>query len=136
MFSYIYKIVSKQTNKIYIGSTTQSLNKRFIRHKSDYKLQKNKIGSFEVLQFDDAEIILIEEYEDISKDDLLFFEQHYFDLYKDDICNIRKPILSKEERKQYLKDYKSTQEWKDKYNSLLKQRRREAKELSKSPTNI
>ena len=136
MFSYIYKIVSKQTNKIYIGSTTQKLNKRFIRHKSDYKLQKNKIGSFEVLQFDDAEIILIEQYEDISKEDLLFFEQHYFDLHKDECCNIRKPVLSKEERKQYLKDYKSTQEWKDKYNSLLKQRRREAKELLKSPTFI
>ena len=133
MFSYVYKIVSKQSNKIYIGSTTQTLNRRFIRHKSDYRLGKHKFGSFDILQFNDAEIILIEQYEDISKDDLLLYEQYYLDLYKDDLCNIKKAYLSKEERKQYLKDYYSSREYKDKYNSLLKQRRLEAKEFINRP---
>lgn len=127
MYSFIYKIVSNQTNKIYIGSTTQELSKRFCRHKSDYRLQKNKIGSFEVLQYDDARIVMIEEFEDISKEELIFYEQYHFELNEENVCNIRKPYLSKSAREQYLIDYRSSRERKDFVNKKLKQKRQELK---------
>jgi len=43
--SKIYKIGSKATNKIYIGSTTGSLDYRFYRHRQDYVLYQNSLGS-------------------------------------------------------------------------------------------
>jgi len=58
----IYVIRSHQTDQVYIGSTTQSLAKRFSCHKSNYKINKLDISSFEILKYDDAYIELIEEY--------------------------------------------------------------------------
>ena len=37
----IYKITSKQTDDVYIGSTIQELNKRLIHHKAKYKTVVN-----------------------------------------------------------------------------------------------
>ena len=52
----IYSIRSHQTEKIYIGSTTQSLAVRFGGHK------RQNCSSQQILQFDDAYIELIENY--------------------------------------------------------------------------
>ena len=123
MSSCIYKIFSNQTNKIYIGSTTQKLSYRFNRHKSDYKLQKNKIGAFEVLQFDDAKIEAIEICDNLSNDELRIKERYYYDLYKDDICNIKKPKDTKDERKQYLQEYYKRDDIKNKRNEINKTNR-------------
>ena len=63
----IYKIKSSLTDKIYIGSTKQTLEKRLSGHKHDYKawskLNNNNlpyITSFDIVQLDDYEIELIE----------------------------------------------------------------------------
>ena len=63
----IYKIVSSLTDKIYIGSTKQKLEKRLSGHVSKYKawskLKNNNlpyITSFDIVQLDDYEIELIE----------------------------------------------------------------------------
>ena len=48
----IYKIVSKQTDKIYIGSTTKSLAVRLYYHYKD----KTNITSKYILKYDDATI--------------------------------------------------------------------------------
>ena len=60
----IYKLVSKLTSKIYVGSTTQILNQRLLQHKAAYKsfLKKkgNYMTSFELLQHEDVDIELIE----------------------------------------------------------------------------
>ena len=62
----IYKLVSFQTDKVYVGSTTQSLSKRKAKHKCDYKRwldgKKHYITSFELIKYDDNDIILLEEY--------------------------------------------------------------------------
>jgi hypothetical protein len=50
----IYSIRSHQTEKIYIGSTTQSLSQRFSNHK------EMRCSSREIMQFADAYIELIE----------------------------------------------------------------------------
>ena len=58
MLGYIYIIRSKQTDKVYIGSTVQSLKIRFSFH----KLQKD-CSSVEILKYDDATIEVLECYE-------------------------------------------------------------------------
>ena len=50
----IYSIRSHQTDKIYIGSTTQSLSQRFSNHKS------LDCSSREIMKYDDAYIELVE----------------------------------------------------------------------------
>jgi hypothetical protein len=57
----IYAIKSPETDKVYIGSTTQSLNKRFIGHKHD-AVKNNSCKSKELFQYKDTYIELIENY--------------------------------------------------------------------------
>ena len=59
--SKIYVIKSHKTEKVYIGSTTQTLNKRFIQHKHD-ALKIYSCKSKELFQYDDTYIELIENY--------------------------------------------------------------------------
>ena len=70
----IYKIVSKLTDKIYIGSTRQTLEDRFRRHKCEYTAYlKSNIGSttsIELLKYEDCEIVLIELFTCESKTEL------------------------------------------------------------------
>ena len=71
----IYTIKSFQTDKVYYGSTTQSLSKRLRKHKQHYtyylKSNKGYMTSYEVLAFDDAYISLIEKYPCDSREELL-----------------------------------------------------------------
>ena len=57
----IYAIKSHETDKVYIGSTTQSLNKRFIGHKHD-AVRNAPCKSKEIFQYKDTYIELIENY--------------------------------------------------------------------------
>ena len=63
-YGNIYKLSCNVTNKIYIGSTTQSLNSRLSQHKYFYNqyLSGEKIyySSFEILKNNNYEIHLIE----------------------------------------------------------------------------
>jgi len=47
--SRIYKIVSDQIDKIYIGSTVEPLSKRMTKHRSDYRRWKN--GKYHYITF-------------------------------------------------------------------------------------
>ena len=59
----IYKITSTQTNKVYFGSTTRDIDKRFEEHVKTYRLHAkgnpHYCSSFEVMQYDDCKIELI-----------------------------------------------------------------------------
>jgi len=81
MIGYVYKIVSNETDKCYVGSTTQKINKRFSKHKYSYKKyidgNFHYISSFEILQYDDAKIVLIDEIEFEDKTDLHKLEGKY-----------------------------------------------------------
>ena len=61
----IYTIRSHQTDKFYIGSTTQPLSKRLSCHKGKYKNyldgKTNYTTSFEIIEYGDAYIELLEE---------------------------------------------------------------------------
>ncbi len=82
-FGIIYKLVSKHTNDIYIGSTINGYC-RLIVHKNAYKNREgNKhrtsknISAFKILQYEDCEMKLIENYPCNSKRELEERESHY-----------------------------------------------------------
>lgn len=111
----IYKIVSNQTDKVYIGSTTKKyLSQRMDDHRRNFRDWKNKkfpyLTSFDILQFDDANIVLIEGFDCKSKDELRSREQHYIEQFKD-VCvnshyaigvNIQK--IRQKDRERYYRD--------------------------------
>lgn len=89
----IYKIISGQTNIIYIGSTTQQLCRRKAVHVAEIKNNKNT-NSREILQYDDSRIILIELFPCNSKDELSAREQFHIEQNKNICCN-NWPVESK-----------------------------------------
>lgn len=103
----IYKLVSNNTNKIYIGSTTLSLKDRLSRHKANYKMNKSYISSRHILQFDDVNIVLIEEYPCSSKKELLEREQYHQDENKNICVNNRRAIRDREAKIAYDKEYQN-----------------------------
>jgi hypothetical protein len=103
----IYKIISNQTNEIYIGSTTKKyLCDRFASHTYHYRQWKNNLfnylTSFEILQYADAKIILIETFPCKSKDELLAREQYWIDNIPNAINN-RAAFQSIQQRKEQKK---------------------------------
>jgi len=70
----IYTIRSNQTEKYYIGSTTQTLTKRLSKHKSNFEDWKRNgkgyMTSFEILKYDDVYIELLELFPCKSKEEL------------------------------------------------------------------
>jgi predicted GIY-YIG superfamily endonuclease len=91
MIGFIYKLTSKQTPNIYIGSSS-NLDFRLKKHKQQYNNYcKNnsefKRQAFELLQYPDCNIELIKRVEYINKIDLLKEEQTAMNQHKDIIIN-------------------------------------------------
>ena len=107
----IYKIISQETEKIYIGSTSlKYLSERFAHHRCTFNNQLiHKISSAEILKFNDAKIILIETFPCNSKDELHSREQFWIDHsdYKHLCVNILKAYIGSD-KKQYYKEQKHT----------------------------
>lgn len=97
----IYKIVSDQTTRIYIGSTCQKLCRRMANHRIDYKRYRNshKYTVFKVLKYDDAKIVLIEDFPCGSKEQLFARERHYIESM---VCTNKK--IPGRTHKEYMKD--------------------------------
>lgn len=113
MNGFVYRIEDTLALDIhYIGSTQTSLEERFITHKCNYfkwlKGQKNnKIAIYpHFLKYglDKFKIELLGEYEIKNKQDLLIWEQYHMDNNKDCI-NLKKAYQTKEQRKEYEKEY-------------------------------
>jgi len=70
----IYAIRSRQSVMVYIGSTTQTLSRRFHKHRSykrEYEAGKGKyVTAFQLLEFGDAYIELVEMYPCGTKEEL------------------------------------------------------------------
>ena len=62
----VYKILSKQTDKIYIGSTKETLEERLKKHVL-YIKENRYVSSCEIIKYDDYEIVLIELFPCCSK---------------------------------------------------------------------
>lgn len=109
----IYTIRSHKTNLYYIGSTTQTLYKRIYKHrhhKKDYDNHKHHyISSFDILQYDDNYIELLEEYKCENKQELEKREGELIKLHKEHCVNIyivgRTPEEKAQLKKQIDKQY-------------------------------
>jgi hypothetical protein len=114
----IYKIGSKATDKIYIGSTTGSLDCRFYRHKQDYCLYINNLGS---------KIYSAELFDEVG------VEQCYIELICEYPCENAHELACEEGRHQMLNLYKIVnkniagrtikQYYQDKRETILNQKR-------------
>ena len=105
--SKIYRIVCNITNKTYIGSTTTSLCQRLAKHRHSFAFwkrgDKNSFtSSFEILENEDFDIVLIEEYPCETKEQL-HFRERYFIENSECVNRVTRPITTEEERKNQLK---------------------------------
>jgi predicted lipase len=111
----IYKLVSNESMMYYIGSTTKEyLCQRMVQHKGDFaKWQrgtKNYITAYEILKYDDAKIVLVENFPCKSKDELLAREQYYLDQFKQQLVNdVNAKGLNMQRYKDYNKQYKASE---------------------------
>lgn len=105
VIGYIYQIVSNNTDKVYIGRTSNSLERRFQAHASGFKQYKagksRYLSSFEIFEFEDARIELLEvvyDWEDINKIEQEHIKEnpnavnrvvskHREVVYRCDVCN-------------------------------------------------
>ena len=93
--SKIYKLVCSETNKIYIGSTTQKLNRR----RSNHIRQKNKCSSVSLIN---PTIHLLEDYPCNTKRELEEKERYFID--NNDCVNKTIPTRTMKEWKESNKD--------------------------------
>ncbi len=104
----IYAIRSYNYDKYYIGSTCNTLTKRFSNHKSKYIQYLNNnnhhVSSFDILEHGDCYIELIENYECKDKNELLRREGELIRLHKKDIVN---NVIPKRTIKQWRQDNKN-----------------------------
>lgn len=115
-FSSIYKIVSKNTTNVYIGSTTKELNVRLSRHKNDYNrwcrdnsLKYNRSG--DVIKYGDYEIILLKSVNVNTKRELLEIEAIFIKSFQ----NVNKNIPLRTKREYYEDNKELTIERSKKY---------------------
>lgn len=131
--SKIYKIVSNQTNKIYIGSTTNPyISQRFSQHKCNYKKwqlgKQHYLTSYEIVKYDDAKIILIESYPCNIVEELLAREQYWLDNTPNNcnklICKKKEDENRKIYKQQYYEKNKEKNKMRYQKNSKLTYERR------------
>jgi hypothetical protein len=104
----IYKLTSSNTDLIYIGSTTKTLQQRLSAHKYHHKLWKdnkfNFMTSFKVFEDgNDAIIELLETYPCDSKKNLELRERYYIESHK---C-VNKCVPTRDHRES-CKQYRET----------------------------
>jgi hypothetical protein len=76
----IYIIKSRTSKLVYIGSTCQTLRKRFAAHKSDYR-RGITISSSRLIELGDAYIELLEEFPCDDREDLNGAEGQWMSIY-------------------------------------------------------
>ena len=98
----IYKLVSNETDKVYIGSTIQALSKRKAAHKEKYAkylLNKHRyVTAFEIVKHDDCLVVLLENYPCENKEQLHRRERYYIESMN--CVNKVIPIRTKQELKE------------------------------------
>lgn len=128
----IYAIRSHQTDKMYIGSTTNTLSRRLSYHKTHYKRWKNGervsyVSSYELMKYDDAYIEVIENYPCSSREELNKREGHY--IREMDCVNMS---VAGRDKNEYMREYWTNN--KDKIKSYSREWRENNKEYIKSKT--
>jgi hypothetical protein len=139
----IYKLICNVTGLVYIGSTCSTLVKRKCQHLKDFKRWKNNkyhyVTSFRVLENDNFDIVLIEEFPCENKNEL--HRQERFHIDSIECVNKLRPTRSKKEygiqyridnaerKKEYMKNYRMQNSDKIKtYNKTYYDKKKESNE--------
>ena len=129
----IYKIVSDNTDDIYIGSTCGRLCDRLWKHKQEYNSQRGNLNSFNLTKYPDCRIELIENYPCKNRKELVRREG----FYQLNTANCTNKLIAGRTKKEYYEKYrdKHIQDCKkryhknfDRYNIARKKYRDENKE--------
>lgn len=125
----IYKIIHSQSEIIYIGSTFNTLRNRWAKHKN---IESTSIGKY-IKEFgsNQFKIILIKEYEVVDRIHLQMYEQLWINKTK---CintqpSFKIPILEKEKKYSYMKDYRI--EYREKNRKMLNEKDKQYREKNK-----
>lgn len=111
----IYKLVSKNTDMIYIGSTVQTLKQRINIHIFETRHNFTN-SSANMFIWNDCEIELIEDYPCNSKKELVEREQYYIELYRDYCINLRNAVGDRKAREKEKRKTKHRQEYLKEWN--------------------
>lgn len=107
--SKIYKIVSKNSTMIYIGSTTATLEHRLAGHEDDLRRwhegKRGYISSYKILSYGDYSIELLEDYPCCSEKQLHEREEAWIKKNKSKCVNIALPTKKKFSYKPKLADF-------------------------------
>ncbi len=132
----IYKIVCDTTGLVYYGSTCEpTLARRLAKHVGCYKAYINGnyhfVTSFKVLENNNYSIVLVENVDCESKDQLLARERYYIE--NNDCINMVVPIRT---RKEYIelnkeKIREQTKEYREKNNDKIKMLNKNYREENK-----
>lgn len=111
----IYKIVSSQTDKCYVGTTTRFLSVLLCYYRVNYRLytegKRSYNSSMEILKYNDAKIVLLEKLKFNNKEDLAKRQRHYMD----NLNCVNKNIPSRTEE-----EYRNS----DGYKNLLREHKK------------
>ena len=102
----IYKLSTEKSDKVYIGSTTQTINRRLIQHKS-----RPCCACKELLELGECKIEALEVLYNCTKRELEIKEQFYIDLLKEKSVNKKRAHQTKEQRKQ--QKYEDSKRWRE-----------------------
>ena len=117
----IYKIVSDQTDEIYIGSTCEHyLSTRLACHRVDLKRSRG-VSSAKLLQYPDHKIVVLELYPCQNSKELRTRERYWVERLPN-VINKARPIRTSEEKKREslvrAKEYRNKH--RDKYIAYLR----------------
>jgi len=106
-----YRIVGTGTDE-YIGSTKQTIQRRFCIHKALYRsflsektTNCGSFGLFKIYGVENCKIELISELECESKKEARMEERRIYDERRDIIVNLNRPYVSVEENKERVKEW-------------------------------
>ena len=125
MTGRIYKIVSPNTHKIYVGSTFDTLSQRFRHHTYEWRNKKRCCTVKEVLDAGDFKIELLEEIEVENKSELRMKEQEWAEKLSNIIVNKNKAFSTLEQTKQLRNEnnkerYKTDPEFRERQISYMR----------------
>ena len=110
----IYKIINRETDDVYYGSTIQTIKNRFTDHKKNYKVYLNDkydyVTSFEIVKYSSCKIVLVENFPCKSRYELEVRERYYIEKYK---C-VNKIVPTR-----------TRKEWKNDNKDILKEKRKQ-----------
>ena len=134
----IYKIVSPNSDKIYIGSTITPLTKRFLAHMSDWRKGKSRHSttSLSIIEAGNASIQLIEDFPCETKTEL---NKREGELIRQHNCVNKCVPRGRQSAKEYYasirdKELERKRVYRENNRELINQRAREKKKR-KSPCN-